>query len=127
MGSVIPIPEFPVSMTAILCVRIGNRYGVSNAAQGYATEILKKTTQDRWIYFFEECFQSNDRLLYKLLQDNPLNRWIGTFSGGFIDAILPEIKKRDVINILKFTKDKNIEKIRNVAKRMYTKIGYKNS
>ena len=51
MGSVIPIPAFPICMTATLCVRMGNTYGVSNAAQGYATEVLKRTTYDRWMYF----------------------------------------------------------------------------
>ena len=125
MGSILPIPAFPVCMTATLCVKLGNTYGVSVAAQSYANEIIKKTTQDRWIYFFEECLQSNDRILYKLSQDNPLKRWVKLFSEDMVDKILPEIQTRDVINLLKFTKAKELEKIRKVANRMYTKIGYK--
>jgi len=126
MGSVIPIPAFSVCMSAILCVRLGNSYGVSNAAQGSAIEILKNTTQDRWIYFFNECLQTDDRILYKLMGYSQLDRWLNLFSKSFIDNILPEIQERDVVNLLKFTKDNNRDKIRRISAQMYKKIGYAN-
>ena len=126
MGSVIPIPAFSICMTAILSVRLGNSYGVSNAAQDTAMEILNNTTKERWIYFFNECLQTNDRIIYKLMQYSPLERWLTLFSSKFIDNILPEIQEKDVINLLKFTKEKNRDKIRRISNQMYKKIGYSN-
>ncbi len=126
MGSVIPIPAFSVCMSAILCVRLGNNYGVSNAAQGTAVEILNNITKDRWIYFFNECLQTDDRVIYKLMQYSQLERWLNLFSNKFIDTILPEIQERDVVNLLKFTKESNRDKIRRIAAQMYRKIGYAN-
>jgi len=126
MGSVIPIPAFPICMTAVLSVKLGNRYGVSNAAQESANFMLRTVTQDRWIYFFKECLQTNERLLYKLTIDNPSSRWIQFFPKEFIDTILPEITERDVVNLLKFTRDKKQDKLNRIASEMYSKLGYTN-
>jgi hypothetical protein len=124
MGSVIPMPAFPICMTAILSVKLGNRYGVSISAQESAIAMLKSITHDRWVYFFNECFQTNDRLLYKLVLSNPSSRWLDLFPSNFIDNILPELKERDVINLLKFTRDKKQDKLNRIANEMYSKIGY---
>lgn len=126
MGSVIPIPAFPICMTAILSVKLGNKWGVSIAAQESATALLKSITHDRWVYFFNECLPTNDRILYKLVIDNPSNNWLHLFTDSFIDGILPEIKERDVINLLRFTKDNKQDKLNRIAAEMYSKIGYSN-
>jgi hypothetical protein len=126
MGSVIPIPAFPVCITAILSVKLGNRHGDSIAAQEVATTMLKTITHDRWVYFFNECLQTNDRLLYKLYLDRPSSKWLQLFSADVIDSILPEIKERDIINLLKFTKEKKQDRLNRLAGEMYTRIGYSN-
>jgi hypothetical protein len=124
MGSVIPIPAFPICMTAVLSVRLGNRYGVSNAAQPSALHIIKNVSHERWVYFFNECLASNDRILYKLTLYYPSNRWIDLFTKEFIESILPEITPKDVINLLKFTRDKKQDKLNKIANEMYSKLGY---
>ena len=126
MGSVIPIPAFPICMTAILSVKLGNKWGVSIAAQESATALLKPITHDRWVYFFNECLPTNDRILYKLVLGNPSNNWLNLFTDNFIDDILPEIKERDIINLLRFTKDNKQDKLNRIAAEMYSKIGYSN-
>lgn len=126
MGSVIPIPAFPICMTAILSVKLGNRYGVSNAAQDSVDLMLKPISHDRWVYFFNECLQTNERLLYKLTQDNPSSRWIQLLSNSFIDSILPEISEKDIVNLLKFTRDKRKDKLNRIASEMYSRLGYTN-
>jgi hypothetical protein len=126
MGSVLPIPAFPICMTAILSVRLGNWYGISNAAQDSATILLKNITFDRWVYFFNECIQTNERILYKLNTDNPSKRWLNLFSPEFIDKLLPEITEKDVVNLLKFTKDKKLDKLNRISNEMYIKLGYTN-
>ncbi|RWY49314.1 hypothetical protein [Mucilaginibacter gilvus] len=127
MGSVIPSPAFQVCVTAVLCVRLGNSYGVSNAAQDGANAILKNITTDRWIYFFNECIQSNEILLYKLMQYRPTSIWLTVFASKFLGRISSELKNKDIINLVKFTNEKKIDRINNLADAMYQKLGYANS
>lgn len=127
MGSSIPSPAFPVCMTAILSVRLGNRYGVSEAAQYSASQLIKSITLDRWIYFFNECLPSDERILIKLTQSYPSGRWLELFSVQFMDNIEGQIKNnRDIINLLKFTKQKDKTKLNRLAGEMYNKLGYTN-
>jgi hypothetical protein len=126
MGSVIPMPAFPICITAVLCVKLGNNYGVSNAAQDIVNEILRNISRDRWIYFFKECLQYNDRLLYKLMDYKTLERWLGLFPESLIDIALLEIQEKDLFNLLKYTKENDITKLIRLANQMYGKIGYTN-
>lgn len=76
LGTSIPIPSFAQCMTAVLCVRIGNSYGVSWRAVPHADEILSSVTADRWKFFFDRCLPSDDVLLGELQQDSIAERWI---------------------------------------------------
>jgi len=102
MGSVIPIPALPLSISATLCVKLGNQWGNSWEAQGPANDILKNVTKDRWLYYFDECLLTDHRVLYKLLQSKPLSRWMD-FIGGLKDMnlIVESIKDPNVKNLLK--------------------------
>lgn len=126
MGSVIPTPAFPICITAILSVKLGNSYGVSNAAQGIVNEMLKNISTDRWIYFFKECLQYNDRLLYKLMDYRPLDRWLSLFPESLIDKALLEVQEKDLINLLNYTKKNDRDRLMRLAGQMYRKIGYSN-
>jgi hypothetical protein len=75
LGSSIPRPAFHKCLTAIILVRTGNHYGVSNAAQPSALQMLKDVTVDRWEYFFDGCLPVDDVLLTEL-DDTPIaKRW----------------------------------------------------
>lgn len=126
MGSVIPTPAFPICITAVICVKLGNNYGVSNAAQGIVNEILKNISRDRWIYFFKECLQYNDRILYKLMDYRTVDRWLELFPESLIDEALLEIQEKDLINLLKYTKVDDRIRLMRLANQMYKKIGYTN-
>lgn len=126
MGSVIPSPAFTICITAILSVKLGNSYGVSNAAQGIVNEMLKNISSDRWIYFFKECLQYNDRLLYKLMGYRPLDRWLSLFPESLIDKALLEVQEKDLINLLNYTKKNDRDRLMRLAGQMYRKIGYTN-
>ncbi len=76
LGSSIPIQAFAQCMTATLCVRLGNRYGISWNAQGPVTQLLETVTADRWKFFFDSCLPVDDVLLAKLLEDEIVDRWI---------------------------------------------------
>lgn len=75
LGTSIPGPAFHRCMTAALLVRIGNRYGVSNAAQDPATALLRGVTTDRWEYFLDECLPVDDDLLRELAVEGIARRW----------------------------------------------------
>ncbi len=75
LGSSIPRPAFHKCMTAVILVRIGNRYGVSHAAQPDAMKMLKDVTADRWEYFFEGCLPVDSVLLTELTESPIAERW----------------------------------------------------
>ena len=113
MGSVIPIPAFSICMTAILSVKLGNAYGVSNAAQDGAKFLIKRNCH--MIVGFislKNVYYPNDRVLFKLMQYAPSRRWIQYFSSiDIIDSILPEIANRKIVSLLKATQERNQEKL----------------
>ena len=126
MGSVIPIPAFPICITAILSVILGNTYGVSNAAQKSAMAMFKTITSDRWVYFFKECLSTNERILYKLTLQSPSSRWLTLFGDDIIDNIIQEISMKDVESLLKYTKEGKQDRLKRIASEMYSRIGYSN-
>ena len=129
MGSVIPIPAFSICMTAVLSVKLGNSYGISRAAQSSAESILKNVTPERWIYFFNECLQTNERILYKLTINSPSTRWIEYIrdSNHDFENFISEIKDKDIQNLLAYTIKGKRELLNRISLQLYTKIGYANS
>lgn len=75
LGSSIPSPAFARCMTAVLAVKLGNRYGQSWDAQTPADKILDGVTQDRWKYFFDRCLPTDDVVLEKLTDIDIARRW----------------------------------------------------
>lgn len=75
LGTSIPRPAFHKCARAIVLVRIGNRYGVSNAAQPDARQMLKEVTKDRWEYFFNDCLPVDSVLLTELQELPIARRW----------------------------------------------------
>ena len=75
LGSSIPRPAFHKCMTAIILVRVGNHYGVSNAAQPDAMKMLRDVTVDRWEYFFDQCLPVDAVLLTELFDPPIAERW----------------------------------------------------
>jgi hypothetical protein len=76
LGSTIPTPAIAQCMTAILCVVLGNYYGVSWAAQPTARRILSGLTEPRWSYYLDECLPGDEVILGKLMYENIATRWI---------------------------------------------------
>jgi len=76
LGSTIPWPAFPVCMSATLAVKLGNRYGISHAAQDSADVILQRLTDNQWEYYLNKCLSSDELILYKLAwSEGPADRW----------------------------------------------------
>jgi hypothetical protein len=75
LGTVIPMPAFPVCMRAILSVFLGNSWGYSFAAETTARSMLTEITNERWRYFLDECLPNDQTLLFKLGLTQPSKRW----------------------------------------------------
>jgi hypothetical protein len=126
MGSVIPIPAFPICMSAVLSVRLGNRYGVSYDAQRYANSILKRVSIERWVYFLTECLKNDDRVLYKLLEDGPRGRWIALIQEFSLGKLATrDITDRTVRQLLIDSEARKIPQINNLASKLIEQLGYK--
>lgn len=78
LGSTIPWPAFPICMSAVMAVKLGNRYGVSNAAIPTANDLLHRLTRNQWDYYLNECLPGDELVLQKLSwYDGPRRNWLG--------------------------------------------------
>lgn len=83
LGTVIPTPALPQVMTALLSVRLGNRYGHSWNAQDLTEGMLRGLTVDRWRYYFDQVLPRDSSVLVKLLDPKPRDRWMESVVGDF--------------------------------------------
>lgn len=79
LGSTIPMPSFPICMTAALSVKLGNRYGNTWQAQDSADAMLSHLSQDNWEYYLSDCLPDDEEILEKLTLDKPVERWFSLF------------------------------------------------
>ena len=76
LGSSVPGPALADCLTAALCVRLGNRYGYSRAAQAAAERFLKLFHPPQWEYYLNKVLTGDRHVLAKLAyEDKPLERW----------------------------------------------------
>lgn len=76
LGTTIPWPAFPICMSAVLAVRLGNRYGVSTNAQDEANKLLDRLTSNQWEYYLNECLPGDELVLQKLAwYERTQDRW----------------------------------------------------
>ncbi len=80
LGSVIPKPALSYCLTAILACKLGNHWGISNAAQIHLDSILTNITIDKWEYYFNEILPGDDKILTKLADSNTFHRWVDLIS-----------------------------------------------
>jgi len=126
MGSAIPRPAFPLCMTAALCVRLGNAYGICFDAQTHANSILKRVSQERWLFYLDSCLRAEERILEKLIIDKPFARWISLVGEFELGSIAEDVKDRDVRELVQESKDASkLTRARQILSRLLRKFGYK--
>ncbi|MGA9604328.1 MAG: hypothetical protein WBQ82_09450, partial [Methyloceanibacter sp.] len=104
-------------LTAVLCVKLGNYYGTSWAAQEPADEVIRGLSRDRWLYYFNERFDQDRIILSKLQSDNPLSNWMTVVGQLQLDPA--QIKHREARMLLTATNSKNKPKVQSIAQRMF--------
>jgi hypothetical protein len=126
MGSAIPIPAFPLCMSAVLSVRLGNYWGHSWDAQAAAQAILKRVPSDRWIYYLNECLPTDDRILYKLLDEKPANRWSDLVQEFGLTKQAEDLRKNLKLIVVESTKP-TAQRFRSGVERTIAALGYSTS
>ncbi len=76
LGTSIPGPALADCFTAVLCVRLGNPWGCSRAAQSSADQFLALFRPTQWEGYFNKLLPGDSRILSKIAyEDRPLDRW----------------------------------------------------
>lgn len=117
LGTSIPGPAVADCITAVLCVRLGNRYGVSHAAQGPAERVIENISSDRWRFYLNGRLEFDRRILYKLDEDKPQKRWVDLINELDIDP--KGIKTKAVRDLIEASREGNSTKIDRIAIRLY--------
>jgi hypothetical protein len=82
LGTAIPSAALGICMTATLACKLGNSYGISNAAQPILDNILDKISSDRWEYYLNQILPVDETILGKLTSNSDrANRWIELVNG----------------------------------------------
>ena len=95
LGTSIPGPALAACITAVLCVKLGNFYGLFRSAQPWADQIIERLSLDRWIYYVNERLTSDRLILSKLTEAKPLANWMELFGSIGIDPSCLTRKTRE--------------------------------
>ena len=117
LGSSIPGPALASCMTAVLCVKLGNRYGVSWSAQPSADGLLSSISRDRWIYYLDGRLEQDRIILPKLAEEGPRGRWIDLIRNSGVQA--EEIKTKAVRDLVKATLENNGDRVSTISARLW--------
>lgn len=74
LGTTIPTPALPACISALLCVALGNRYGVAWTAEPEAMTILDQISNERWSYYLNNVLPSDSRIFWKFSSQKPRER-----------------------------------------------------
>lgn len=122
LGTTIPWPAFPISMSAILAVRLGNSYGVSNAAIPDANALLDRLTSNQWEYYLNECLPGDELILQKLAWTGKAqNRWFILVANFQLGA--KTVKSKLVTSLLKASVKSDEAAVTSAAKQLSVLIG----
>ncbi len=118
LGTTIPWPAFPICMSAVLAVKLGNQYGISSAAQSYAMNLLDRLTENQWEYYLNECLQGDVLILQKLAwYDKTQTKWLELVNEFSLNS--RAIKSQEITKLL-LAKNKSI--LEREAIKLLTKI-----
>ena len=119
LGSSIPGPALATCMTAVLCVKLGNSYGVSWQAQSIADKMLSEISPERWQYYLEGRLEFDRLILPKLINEGPVSRWIEIV--GNITLDVQTITSRPVRDLMLASKNKRADRVKAIASTILNK------
>ena len=120
LGSRIPKAALSECMQAYLCVFLGNRWGFSFSAAPIALRQLQDVSKDRWSYFLSKVIDQDDVLIYKLLETNPVERFITLVRT--LDLSSLAIDNNTIGRMINAASEGRSQEIKNIAMRLYDRI-----
>jgi hypothetical protein len=124
LGSTIPIPALPACISALLCVSLGNSYGVSWSAESEAKNLLRKLSTDRWAYYLNNVLPGDTKVLDKLSSEKPLAKWLNIVKEFDLAAL--DIKNTTISSLIKASLDKKEIRIKNAKNKLLEEYYGKN-
>jgi hypothetical protein len=118
LGTSIPNPALAICVTAALCVKLGNPWGIAWNAQTAANEVLQNISQERWLYYLDGCLERDLVILPKLTSGAPQKRWIEFVPTLKLDPA--RLKSRKVRSLLSATNAGHVSKVTDLARQMLT-------
>ncbi len=119
LGTSIPSPALAACMTAALCVKLGNPWGRSHAAQMYADKVIEGISAERWMYYFNGRFEQDLFILPKLMSEKPRTHWMNLMAEAGLER--QAIQSRDVQLLIQESIAKNGSRVGVIANRLYLK------
>jgi hypothetical protein len=113
LGSSIPGPAVATCMTAVLCVKLGNVYGVSWQAQVAADRVVSEISPDRWKYYLDGRLEFDRIILPKLIQDGPVSRWMDLIGECSIDP--KGIASKPIRDLVTASLAKKTDRVKQIA------------
>lgn len=117
LGTTIPTPAFPACLSALLCITLGNQYGVAWNAQTDARSILDTITAERWAYYLNNVLPSDARIFGKLFSPKPRNNFIQLVKERNLSQV--ELKNKTVQQLVEAAAKDGEAKLENLAKKMH--------
>jgi hypothetical protein len=118
LGTSIPAPALAACITAALCVRLGNQYGVSIAAQDPAVKVLKSVSKDRWTFYLNGRLSQDVLIISKLLSEKPRANWLAEIGSLGLEPSL--ISDPSVRALILATNQGNAQRVREIGSLMYS-------
>lgn len=115
LGTTIPAAAFYDCATAIMCIYLGNSYGVSWSAVSHAAEMFNNFSGDRWNQYFSQCFPSDAKILNKLAYERPRARFMELVEKYKLDELNADGK---VQRLLKAASEKDAKKVGAISEQL---------
>lgn len=117
LGSSIPGPAVAACITAVLCIKLGNRYGISWNAQAPADELVGKISKDRWMFYINGRLQHDRIILPKLRIEDCASRWSAVIAK--LRPNLEEIDSKPVRDLVAATLAGDTARIERIGDRLW--------
>ena len=121
LGTTIPWPAFPICMSAVLAVQLGNGYGVSVAAQPESNALLQRLTNNQWEYYLNECLPGDELILQKMAWHSSCRvRWFALVKEYQLAS--KTIKLPNIAKLLKASISEDSQAVSTIAKQLIDAI-----
>jgi hypothetical protein len=117
LGSTIPWPAFPISMSAIMAIYLGNSYGHAWGAIPDAEALLTRLSNNQWDYYLNSCLPGDQLIVEKLAwYQKPRERWVQLVEKFSLSSRPPKLP--DVKRLLDASITADYAKITSIAEKM---------